>query len=265
MGVQCDINLERVGQSEFADLDRKVMRCAFDIHNEMGRFCDEKVYGNEFSNLCREIDFDACQEVKVRVSHASFSKLYFLDVLINRGVIYELKTVKALNEAHERQLINYLLLTGLSHGKLINFRPASVEHRFVSTTLTEADRKDVELVATSWHGEDAASAQLLSAVKELLEDWGAFLDAQLYREALLSLIDIPGAGVHPIPISRNGQVLGSQKLCLLTPDIAWHVSAIKEHHTNYETHLKRLLQHTHVQKLHWINFHKRKITLTTVT
>ena len=55
------------------------------------------------------------------------------------------KTVTALNDSHKQQLINYLLLTGIKHGKLINFRPASVEYSFVSTTLTNEDRYNYSL------------------------------------------------------------------------------------------------------------------------
>ncbi len=119
MGIRCDVELKKVGQKEFARLDRKIMRCAFDIHNEFGRFFDEKMYKKELADRCQEAGFNLHQEVRVQVFHESFTKPYFLDILINQGVIYELKTVKALNETHERQLINYLLIASLNHGKLI--------------------------------------------------------------------------------------------------------------------------------------------------
>lgn len=73
----------------------------------------------------------------IQVEHKDFRKLYFLDMLTNEAGIYELKATVALNNNNDRQLINYLLLAGLHHGKLINFGPASVEYRFISTSLTQ--------------------------------------------------------------------------------------------------------------------------------
>ena len=43
------------------------------------------------------------------------------------------------------QLINYLLLANISHGKLINFRTSSVEYEFVSSSLTFKDRMNYNL------------------------------------------------------------------------------------------------------------------------
>ena len=44
MPVTCDVNIGHVGQERFHAVDKVVMRHAFDIHNTLGRFCDERVY-----------------------------------------------------------------------------------------------------------------------------------------------------------------------------------------------------------------------------
>ena len=53
----------------------------------------------------------------------SFCKTYYLDLLVGGGAIFELKAVAALAEGHRRQLMHYLFLTDLPHGKLVNLRP----------------------------------------------------------------------------------------------------------------------------------------------
>ena len=46
---------------------------------------------------------------------------YRLDVVVNREVILELKTVDKLLPIHEAQLLTYLKLAGIRRGLLLNF------------------------------------------------------------------------------------------------------------------------------------------------
>jgi GxxExxY protein len=48
---------------------------------------------------------------------------------VNNTVILELKAVKQLAKAHEVQLVNYLVATGIPVGLLINFGEDKVEVR----------------------------------------------------------------------------------------------------------------------------------------
>ena len=52
----------------------------------------------------------------IRLDHG-----YQIDLIVERAVIVELKSVKALAPVHEAQLITYLKLTGIRVGLLINF------------------------------------------------------------------------------------------------------------------------------------------------
>jgi len=49
---------------------------------------------------------------------------------VDRDVFYELKAVDRWHAKHKAQLIHYLMISGVQHGKLINFRPASVASFF---------------------------------------------------------------------------------------------------------------------------------------
>jgi GxxExxY protein len=48
---------------------------------------------------------------------------FFADILVNEGVIVELKSVKELLAEHEAQLLNYLSATRMESGLLMNFGP----------------------------------------------------------------------------------------------------------------------------------------------
>jgi GxxExxY protein len=264
MPVESSVDFSPMGQEEFHAVDKVVMRHVFDIHNTLGRFCDERVYQEELAQRCRYSGFEAQREVLLRVLHRDFVKSCYLDMLVEGGIIYELEAVEMLGNSHQKQLINYLLLTELSHGKLVNLRSGSVESRFVSTSLSRQDRIQFRLVDHAWHGDDRASQHLRETLSALLNDWGAFLDVNLYREALLHFMDGPEAGVKPVDIELAGRIIGTHQMCMLNACTAWHLSAVRQHLRSYETHLTRLLSHLRLERLHWINLDQRTVTLRTL-
>ncbi len=56
MPVALNIPIRRISQSEFGDVAYEVMQHVFDIHNELGRFFDEKIYKLELRAGCRTCD-----------------------------------------------------------------------------------------------------------------------------------------------------------------------------------------------------------------
>ena len=137
----------RLDQEEFHALDNKLMGIVFDVHNQLGRFLDEAIYKREIAFRWQGAGFGTAQcEVAITVTHQSFRKDYFIDLLLNRGLILEAKTTESLVAAHRAQGLNYLFLTGLQHGRLVNLRPPQVEHEFLSTKLTSAKRHRFEIL-----------------------------------------------------------------------------------------------------------------------
>lgn len=264
MPVECEIEFESVSQDEFHCLDKSVMRHAFDIHNSMGRFCDERIYQNELAVRCQNSGFETQREVEIRLAHGSFSKSYFTDILVNRSTIYELKTVNTLALSHENQLINYLLLTEACHGKLLNLRSLSVQSRFVSTTFTRQDRMKYRVNTTCWANDDKISNDFRDRLLGIVEDWGVCLDLNAYREALLHFTGGSEAGFLPVALYNRERIIGFQKMNLLTSDTAWHLTAIKSNRAAHEKHVLRLLNHTRLKRLHWINLTQSEIHLRTI-
>jgi GxxExxY protein len=60
------------------------------------------------------------------------------DLLVNDAVIVELKAGRAIESAHEAQLMNYLRATRIEVGLLMNFGPKAEFKRFIF----DNDRKD---------------------------------------------------------------------------------------------------------------------------
>jgi len=84
------------------------------------------------------------------------------------------------------------------------------------------------------------------------------------REALLHFLDGPESGVCPVDIDVSGRIVGRQKMCLLDAQTAWHLSTVRGGLRSYETHITRLLNHTPLQRIHWINLNHRDILLKTL-
>ena len=201
MPVQTKSPIERISQSEFHQKNEMVMASAFRVHRELGRFCHEKIYQNALLKACVSNGFpEAESELEIIVSHKNYSKSYFADLLVANGIVYELKTVEAFTENHRKQILNYLMLLGLSHGVLLNFRTQSLQHEFASTQLTKVSRHDFSIIDQDWVSRDSQSRQLKMILLDLLDDWGAFLDCSLYTEAATHFLGGSENVLKPIEI-----------------------------------------------------------------
>ena len=114
-----------------------------------------------------------------RTSHKGF-----LDVVVAEQAVYELKTASAITDEHAGQLLTYLHLLDLPHGKLVNFRPVSVESRYVNSPITSAERRAFDVEEVGYTG----SRDFLDLVVNLCRDWGTSLTLYLYQEALVALL-----------------------------------------------------------------------------
>ena len=106
-----------------------IRQTAYDIHVYLGVGYVEKVYENALKHRLEKLGHDVLQQVKmvVRDEDGYNLGLYEADLVVDRKIICELKAVKALNGAHEAQLINYLKATGIRDGMLINFGSAKFQ------------------------------------------------------------------------------------------------------------------------------------------
>jgi GxxExxY protein len=206
------VSLDPIEQEDFARLDYQVMRHAFECQNELGRLCDEVIYQNDLAGRLEGAGLPTLREVPVTVTHRDFAKIYLLDLVVAQAGIYELKTVAALAGAHEAQLLNYLFLCGSRHGKLVNFRPASVESRFLNATLSQAERRQFSVEADGWLEPDQTDQFFREGVVRLLQDWGCGLDLELYTEALIHFAAGEDRVAQMLPLTPRKWLLGNATL-----------------------------------------------------
>jgi GxxExxY protein len=103
-------------------LTEKIIRCAFNVHNELGSGFLEKVYENALRIELVQENIEVKQQAPVEVHYkGTVIGSYCADLLVENKVLVELKAVETLVKQHEVQLVNYLKATGFSIGLLINF------------------------------------------------------------------------------------------------------------------------------------------------
>ncbi|HVC92664.1 MAG TPA: GxxExxY protein [Pirellulales bacterium] len=262
MPVTLDCQLRKLSQAEFGDLAYEVMGHVFDIHRDFGPLFDEEIYQVE---LARRIA-GARIEVPIEVAFGGFRKTYYVDLLVDQGAFFELKTVETLHDRHRSQLLNYLLLTDTSHGKLVNLRPGSVEHEFVNTTLTLRDR-------TTFHVDDAiwdVVAPEISVLKDyvvgFLRDLGTGLDLSMYEEAITYFLGGDEAVNKLIDVVVDGHVIGAQPMRCAALGVAFRLTtAPRSALPHFDEFLRRFVRHTTLECMLWINITRGLVTFRTFT
>ena len=115
---------------EYKDLTEKIIGCAYRVYNRMGFGFLESVYEKCMLIELRKAGLDTESQKPIRVQYdGEVVGDFVADILVHDTVILELKSVRKLVEAHEVQLVNYLVATGKPVGLLINFGEIRVEVR----------------------------------------------------------------------------------------------------------------------------------------
>ena len=246
MPIHVNAKTLRLEEKTFAQISYEVMRHIFAIHNDLGRFFDEKIYKRELARCYPNVQL----EVPIDVTFEDFGKRYFLDVLVNEGAVFEFKAVDSLAERHESQLLHYLLLGELPRGKLVNMRTEQVQHKFVNAPLRLADRTKFVVESNEWA--ETGNIKLQDWFVAFLRDVGAGLDLSLYEEALTHRLGGDEQSLHEVPVLSNNVRLGMQKFRLVAPDVALKVTTIKNA-DYFEVHARRLIEHSALNAIQWIN------------
>ena len=260
MPISCPITFPRLSAEEFGALDYEIMGLAFACQKEIGRLADENVYQADFVARLVEAGHEVHREVPIKASFRNFVKTYFIDVVVAGKAIYELKTATRLAAEHEAQLLNYLLMVDCGHGKVINFRPASVDSRFVNAPMTFEQRRSFVVHDQRWEGDSTAKDWLV----ELLRDWGTCLELPLYYQGFIHLLGGDEAVTKQLAMKRGDISLSNQHFHLLEPDAAFRITAFADLTKGYDGQLRRLLNLSPLRALHWINIGHENVTFTTI-
>ena len=101
----------------------KLLGCAYRVHTELGPGLLESVYEAALVYELELQGFEVRHQVPVKVNYRGMElgMDLRLDVIVDNSVILELKSVAEIQPVHQKQLLTYMRLTGISLGYLINF------------------------------------------------------------------------------------------------------------------------------------------------
>jgi GxxExxY protein len=104
-------------------LSEKIIGCAIQVHKSLGPGLLESAYEECLFHELKQLGLFVEKQKPLPLIYKDV-KLdigYRLDLLVEKKVIVELKSVEALNDVHIAQMITYLKLSGCKLGLLINF------------------------------------------------------------------------------------------------------------------------------------------------
>lgn len=121
----------------FADISGEAMR----VHRKYKPGLLESAYEAALEYLLEQKGFSVERQKYLPIfwDDVQLAQSYRMDLVINSNIICELKAVSHIETPHRRQLFNYLNLTHLPYGMIINFGAPSLYsewfHRHTNGTI----------------------------------------------------------------------------------------------------------------------------------
>jgi GxxExxY protein len=110
------------------ELTKEIIDSAFSVHNALGCGLLEKVYGNA---LVWDLELKKRKVVAQREFRVFYRDkdvgVYYADLVVEGMVIVEVKSVDKIDDVYRAQLLNYLRISGLRVGLLLNFARPKLE------------------------------------------------------------------------------------------------------------------------------------------
>lgn len=110
-------------RSEVNQITEKIIGAAIEVHRNIGPGLFEKIYEE---CLCIElqalsINFERQKQIPIVYKGTTFEFGFRTDLVVEETIVVELKSVSTLLPIHESQILNYLKISKLQIGLLINF------------------------------------------------------------------------------------------------------------------------------------------------
>lgn len=125
-----------------SELTEKIIGIFYDVYNELGFGFLESVYESAIALAFTEQGLLFERQVSIPVYfHNQKIGAYDADLLVGGLVLLELKACRAIEPAHEAQLLHYLRSTTIEVGLLLNFGPRP----HVKRMAFENERKQISV------------------------------------------------------------------------------------------------------------------------
>ena len=113
----------------YAEESFKINGAIYEVHKALGPGLLEKVYQEALEKELKfqGIPFEREKSFTITYKGEELEQKYIADFVIYDKIVVELKAVEELLPVHKAQVINYLALTGLKLGLLVNFNAEKIK------------------------------------------------------------------------------------------------------------------------------------------
>jgi GxxExxY protein len=110
------------------EISYQIRGAIFNIYENLGPGLLESAYETTliYELKKRGLLVESQVPIPIIYEEIQIESAFRLDLLINKKVIIEIKSVEKLTKLHHKQLITYLKLTGIKLGILVNFNSDSI-------------------------------------------------------------------------------------------------------------------------------------------
>ncbi len=108
------------------EIAKIIVNSAINIHKELGPGLLETVYEVILKSELESKGLYVTRQVSIPIEYngMKFKEGFKADLIVEKKVILELKSVETINNAHRKQVLTYLKLTNFKLGFLLNFGEA---------------------------------------------------------------------------------------------------------------------------------------------
>lgn len=127
------MGMEAESRDRLVEETRQVIACALEVHNTLGHGLLEKPYERALAVELRERGIPFAQQPRYPVVYKGIDVGEFVpDLVVYDQVVVEIKVVDRLSDQERGQVLNYLRISGLHIGLLLNFRWPKLEFKRVA-------------------------------------------------------------------------------------------------------------------------------------
>jgi GxxExxY protein len=115
----------------YKDLSYAVIGACMEVHRILGKGHSEVVYKDalEYEFKLAGIKYNREMSYKIHYKDFVLPRRYFADFVVEDLIILESKAIESLVNSHVRQTLNYLAISKLKLGLLVNFGEDSLTYR----------------------------------------------------------------------------------------------------------------------------------------
>jgi len=128
--TNCEYNMKSFNKLIHPELSYKITGVLFAVHNELGRFRNEKEYGDAIETHLKKFNIGYEREKKIDIRNT-------VDFLIENKVILEIKVKRLLTKEEYYQIKRYLVALNKKSGLLVNFRDKYIKPKRILNSLVE--------------------------------------------------------------------------------------------------------------------------------